>query len=58
VLTVLAWFAALRFAPNFFWISPLIPWTACAATVGVTIWIKGRFERSMAPLPAVALEAA
>ena len=54
VLTVLAWFAALRFAPNFFWISPIIPWLACAATVGVTIWIKGRFERSMAPLPVAA----
>src|ERR1700676_452402 len=51
LLTLLAWFGALRLAPNFFWISPIIPWTACAATVGLTIWIKGRFERSTAPLP-------
>jgi hypothetical protein len=32
-------FGALRFAPNFFWISPIIPWTACASTVGLTLWV-------------------
>lgn len=53
VSILLAWFGALRFAPHFFWISPIIPWTACATTVGLTIWLKGRFERSTAPLPAV-----
>ncbi len=53
LLTVLAWFAALRFAPHFFWLSPVIPWAACAATVFLTIWFKELFERSTAP-PAVA----
>lgn len=53
LLTVLAWFAALRFAPHFFWLSPVIPWAACAATVFLTIWFKERFERFAVP-PAVA----
>ena len=52
LLTVLMWFGALRFAPNFFRISPIIPWTACAATVGLTILIKSRCEGSTDPLPA------
>lgn len=39
---VLAWFAALRFANHFFWLSPVIPWTTCAVTVAVTLWIKHR----------------
>ena len=58
LLSVLAWFAALRFAPHFFWISPIIPWSACAITVALTIWVKGRFERSTAPLPAATSESA
>jgi hypothetical protein len=52
LLTVLVWFGALRFAPNFFWTSPVIPWTACAATVGLTLWVRGRFLSSTDPLPA------
>jgi PAP2 superfamily len=48
LLTVLAWLAALRFAPHFYWISPIIPWTACAATIALTIWVRQRFERSTA----------
>ncbi|HXU49150.1 MAG TPA: phosphatase PAP2 family protein [Candidatus Binatia bacterium] len=33
----LAWLALLRFAPKFFWISPIIPWVLIAGTVGLTI---------------------
>jgi PAP2 superfamily len=29
----LAWFASLRYGAKIFWISPIIPWTASAATV-------------------------
>ncbi|MGB6599002.1 MAG: phosphatase PAP2 family protein [Candidatus Acidiferrum sp.] len=50
LLTVLAWFGALRFAPHFFWISPIIPWVACAATVALTIWIDKRFESPIVPI--------
>jgi hypothetical protein len=52
LLTILIWFAALRFAPRFFWISPIIPWTACVATVALTFWVKERFDRSIAQVPA------
>jgi hypothetical protein len=44
VLTILVWFAALRYAPHFFWISPILPWTACAATVAASIWLRSRLE--------------
>jgi hypothetical protein len=53
LLVVLAWLAALRFAPHFFWVSPIIPWAACAATVALTFWVKERFDRSTAAVPAV-----
>lgn len=46
LLTTLFWLGALRFAPHFFWISPIIPWSACAATVALTLWFKQRFDRS------------
>lgn len=32
-----AWLAALRFAPKFFWISPIIPWVLVVGTVALTI---------------------
>ncbi|HEY2546642.1 MAG TPA: hypothetical protein VGI46_11295 [Candidatus Acidoferrum sp.] len=41
-----------------FWISPMIPWTACIATVTLTLLAKERFDRSAAPLPAVVAQAA
>jgi hypothetical protein len=44
LLTVLVWFGALRFAPHFFWISPVIPWVACAGTVALTFMFKQRFD--------------
>ncbi len=56
LLTVFAWFVALRFLPHFFWTSPIVPWAACAITVALTIWVKSQFERSTAPLPAASSE--
>lgn len=50
--TVLLWLAALRYAVPFFWLSPIIPWLACAATVALTLWVKGRLERTSAPASA------
>jgi hypothetical protein len=47
---ILLWFAALRYAPHFFWLSPIIPWTACAVTVALTIWLRFRLVRSEATL--------
>jgi hypothetical protein len=57
LLTILAWFAALRYAPHFFWISPILPWAACIATIALTIWIRLRFDRSTTALPVAAPEA-
>lgn len=51
--TVLAWLAALRFAPHFFWISPGIPWAACAVTVVLTFLVRERFDRTSFTAPAV-----
>jgi hypothetical protein len=53
LFSVLAWLIALREAPHFFWVSPIIPWTACAATVALTIWFRVRFQNS-AMVPAAA----
>jgi hypothetical protein len=33
LVSTLGWFAALRFAPGFFWLSPVIPWLACILTL-------------------------
>lgn len=41
---ILVWFAALRYAPRMFWISPVVPWLLCAATVGASVWLKKRFD--------------
>lgn len=40
--TVLLWMLMLRFMPNFFWISPMIPWTLITATVAASLWLKRR----------------
>src|SRR5262249_41414749 len=37
---VLLWMALLRFAPNFFWLSPAVPWILTCATVLVSMWLK------------------
>jgi hypothetical protein len=60
-ITILLWFAALRYAPHMFWVSPLIPWLLCAATVSASVWLKKRIDccageaisPSAAPSPSV-----
>lgn len=32
---VLLWFAALRWENHVFWVSPVVPWAACGATIGL-----------------------
>jgi hypothetical protein len=61
LLSTLAWFAALRFAPGFFWLSPLIPWLACFITLlGSSYYLHGLlFPSAVAlatPAPASAPE--
>lgn len=36
LITILVWLWALRFHPQVFWYSPLIPWLCCVLTIGVT----------------------
>ena len=36
LLSTLSWLAVLRFGSRIFWVSAVIPWFCCAATVGVT----------------------
>ena len=43
--TVLLWMTLLRFTPNLFWISPVIPWTLSAATIAASLWLKRRLDR-------------
>ncbi len=44
LLTTLAWFIALRYAPKLFWVSPLVPWFCCAATVASALFVHWRLE--------------
>jgi hypothetical protein len=44
LLVVLAWFVALDYMPNLFWISPVIPWACCAATVASAILVHRKLE--------------
>jgi PAP2 superfamily len=37
----LIWLIMLHFAPHVFWISPALPWTSCAATIGIC-WLARR----------------
>lgn len=46
LLTILLWFAALRYAPHFFWLSPVIPWALCALTVAASVWLRKRLEEA------------
>lgn len=50
LLSTLAWIAALRFAPGFFWISPAIPWLACLLTLGLSAYC---FRKLLSPSAAV-----
>jgi hypothetical protein len=44
LLTTLAWFVALGYAPNLFWISPVVPWTLCVLTVSSAIYLHRKLE--------------
>jgi hypothetical protein len=44
LLTTLAWFAALGYAPNVFWASPIVPWAFCALTVLSSIYFHRKLE--------------
>ncbi|HKV48435.1 MAG TPA: phosphatase PAP2 family protein [Candidatus Acidoferrales bacterium] len=46
-----AWLAALRFAPKFFWISPIIPWALALGTIAVTI-VQNRKLYTASKVPA------
>ena len=46
VLGTAAWLLALRFAPHLFWLSPAVPWTLCAATVGLTCWLQSNMVKA------------
>lgn len=55
LLSTLAWFAALRFAPGFFWISPVIPGLACLLTLLLSSYcLRGLLDPSAVVLPAPA----
>jgi PAP2 superfamily protein len=44
LLTTLAWFLALRYAPKLFWASPIVPWTCGVATVASALFLHWRLE--------------
>ncbi len=44
LLLTLAWIAALRFALKVFWISPILPWVCCIATVASALFAQKRLE--------------
>jgi PAP2 superfamily len=37
-LMLLLWLTSLRFAPQVFWYSPVLPWSAAVVTVGYSLW--------------------
>src|SRR5260370_19900486 len=44
----LAWFAVLRQGVKLFWVSPILPWLACLATVAGVVILEQRLERGSA----------
>ncbi len=40
LIATLSWPAILRFGVSVFWYSPVIPWVSCAATIGVTEFVR------------------
>jgi hypothetical protein len=49
LLATCAWLASLRLAPHIFWSSPLLPWTLCAATVAVALYLEMHLRDSGKP---------
>jgi hypothetical protein len=46
LVATLAWLTALRHAGKFFWLSPIIPWTLCAATVALISIRQFKFQKA------------
>ena len=53
LLGTLGWFASSRYAPKFFWSSPIVPWGLVIATIALTILRQVKLDRAAAlePLP-------
>jgi hypothetical protein len=47
LFTPLGWFVALRFGLRVFWLSSIIPWICCAATMGATEFVRKRLEEGV-----------
>jgi hypothetical protein len=41
-----AWLAALRFAVHVFWISPVLPWAACAVTIAASLVCESQLQQA------------
>jgi hypothetical protein len=46
LLGTLAWLAALRYAVHVFWISPMLPWAACAVTVAASLICESQLQHA------------
>jgi hypothetical protein len=44
LLLTLGWIGALRFGVKMFWISPIVPWACCIATVASAIFVQKSLE--------------
>ena len=44
LLATLAWLFALRYSLHFFWISAILPWTFCAATIAVSVLFERKLQ--------------
>jgi hypothetical protein len=44
LLTTLVWFVALGYAPNLFWVSPIVPWACCLLTVLSAVYLHRKVE--------------
>jgi PAP2 superfamily protein len=47
LLVTLGWIAALRLAPKVFWISPILPWLCCLATIASAIFMQRKLETAI-----------
>jgi hypothetical protein len=45
LLATLGWLILLRYAPKFFWISPVLPWGIAAATIATTVFLQAGLGR-------------
>jgi hypothetical protein len=46
LLATLAWLLALRYTPGIFWISAILPWTLCAATIAASLFCERQLQRA------------